>query len=64
MSKTYDKWYASNEPLDGHYAGLSGFEKAIQENEDAALAYESLDIYQQIAIYGFVVDLLEKEAKS
>jgi hypothetical protein len=65
MSKVIEKWVREQEKLHGQYAGFVGFEEAITEgSETLQLAYEDLDIAHKLALFGFVVDLLEQEANS
>lgn len=65
MSALIDQWISDHWDKEGHYAGFVGFESTIHSTADDVLqdAYDQLDIYERVALYGFVCDLLEKEAR-
>ncbi len=57
------RWIDEN-PEQGHYAAFAGFEQAIRAHSDLmAEAYDKLDVYEQIELFGFVAKLLEAEER-
>jgi hypothetical protein len=61
MSRVIDRWIKNHEHQ-GAYSALAGFEADIKGAHEAiALAYDDMDIYAQVAFFGFVTDLLAEE---
>jgi hypothetical protein len=66
MSKLLQQW--GDTPADDDFAVFYGFEAAVRnaaKNDpfDIEDIYDRLDGYEQIALFRFVVALLEEEAK-
>ena len=62
MGNIINKWIKLNEDEHGHYAAFVGFEEEINNySELLGTAYDKLDISEQIELFGFIVDLLDRE---
>ena len=55
------RWRTMHEKEHAHYAHFVGFETDIRKRENLSLAYDEMDIYTQIDLFGFVIDLLSEE---
>lgn len=57
------KQWDENHKEQGHYSVFTGFMHAMQTHHDATVLaiWDILNIYERIALYGFVSDLLQRE---
>jgi len=59
-----ERWQAEYGEQHGVYAVLAGFEKALKAHDDElADWYDAADVDLQLKLYGWVVWLLEEQAK-
>lgn len=63
-TKVLDRWVKQHESTQGHYCHFAGFEADLKCFGTGILgtAYDKLNIYEQIALFAFVADLLCEEA--
>lgn len=62
MPNPLDRWLQENEAEHAHYAILAGFEADLRQDDNLAELYDEMSILGKLALFGFVVTLLE-EAK-
>ena len=63
-TEVLSRWAKQYEETQGHYCHLAGFEADLRRFGSGVLeaAYDKMDIYEQIALFAFVADLLCEEA--
>ena len=56
------RWWRENKVEHGPYGAFAGFERDLRKWCDSLeLAYDDMDIYQQIQLFAFVTELLAEE---
>jgi hypothetical protein len=60
MSRVIDRWHAADP--DNHYAAVEGFERDVSETKRFRVAYDAMDIYDQIDLFALVCRLLAEES--